>query len=320
MRSERRRHRTRGSSCPLAPRRRGRSASLGAQRDRSPPVHRRSRSRCWRRSPIRPSSPSRMRGSSPSWSSGTRELTPRRWSSRPPPARYSASSPRRRPTSSACFRRSSRRPPASCDAHEAIIYRVEERPSAVVARPTGQSDRRCLGNRRTAAAESGGRWLAARPSTARPSTCRTCSRSGTRDPRCHGRSSTHVGWPVPIAPRRAAARATAPSSASFALSAANPRPFTERQIALVGDVRRPGRHRHRERPARSRSCNDRVGELQALGEVGQAVSSILDLQEVLTTIVAHAVELSGTDGGVIYEYDEATERSTSAPPTCSTTS
>jgi two-component system, NtrC family, sensor kinase len=51
--------------------------------------------------------------------------------------------------------------------------------------------------------------------------------------------------------------------------------------------------------------NDRVGELQALGEVGQAVSSSLDLQEVLNTIVAHAVELSGTDGGVIYEYDEA---------------
>ncbi|HZO33153.1 MAG TPA: ATP-binding protein, partial [Chloroflexota bacterium] len=49
----------------------------------------------------------------------------------------------------------------------------------------------------------------------------------------------------------------------------------------------------------------RVGELQALGEVGQMVSSSLDLQEVLTTIVAHAVELSGTDGGVIYEYDEA---------------
>jgi GAF domain-containing protein len=49
----------------------------------------------------------------------------------------------------------------------------------------------------------------------------------------------------------------------------------------------------------------RIGELQALGEVGQVVSSSLDLQEVLTTIVAHAVPLSGTDGGVIYEYDEA---------------
>jgi len=42
-----------------------------------------------------------------------------------------------------------------------------------------------------------------------------------------------------------------------------------------------------------------------LGEVGQAVSSTLDLQTVLSTIVGHAVQLSGTNGGVIYEYDEA---------------
>jgi signal transduction histidine kinase len=49
---------------------------------------------------------------------------------------------------------------------------------------------------------------------------------------------------------------------------------------------------------------NRVEELMALGEVSQAVGSSLDLQEVLTTIVAHAVELSGADGGVVYEYDE----------------
>ena len=45
-------------------------------------------------------------------------------------------------------------------------------------------------------------------------------------------------------------------------------------------------------------------ELKALGDVGQAVSSTLDLQTVLTTVVARAVELSATEGGVIYEYDE----------------
>ena len=50
-----------------------------------------------------------------------------------------------------------------------------------------------------------------------------------------------------------------------------------------------------------------VGELQALGEVGQVVSSTLDLETVLTRIVSHAVQLSGTDGGAIYEYDEASE-------------
>ena len=50
-----------------------------------------------------------------------------------------------------------------------------------------------------------------------------------------------------------------------------------------------------------------VGELRALGEVGQAVSSTLDLETVLTRIVSHAVQLSGTDGGAIYEYDEQSE-------------
>jgi signal transduction histidine kinase/methyl-accepting chemotaxis protein len=49
-----------------------------------------------------------------------------------------------------------------------------------------------------------------------------------------------------------------------------------------------------------------VEELKALGDVGQAVSSTLDLQTVLTAVVARAVELSATQGGVIYEYDEQT--------------
>ncbi len=49
-----------------------------------------------------------------------------------------------------------------------------------------------------------------------------------------------------------------------------------------------------------------VEELKALRDVGQAVSSTLDLQTVLTTVVARAVELSATEGGVIYEYDEET--------------
>ena len=50
-----------------------------------------------------------------------------------------------------------------------------------------------------------------------------------------------------------------------------------------------------------------VGELKALGEVSQVVSSTLDLEAVLTRIVSHAVQLSGTDGGAIYEYDEHSE-------------
>ena len=50
-----------------------------------------------------------------------------------------------------------------------------------------------------------------------------------------------------------------------------------------------------------------VEQLEALGEVSQVVSSSLELEEVLSTIVSHAVELSGTDGGSMMEYDEDTQ-------------
>ena len=46
-----------------------------------------------------------------------------------------------------------------------------------------------------------------------------------------------------------------------------------------------------------------VGELRALGEVSQAVNSTLDLETVLSTIVAKAVQLSDTDAGAIYVFD-----------------
>jgi signal transduction histidine kinase len=58
---------------------------------------------------------------------------------------------------------------------------------------------------------------------------------------------------------------------------------------------------------RTRELARSVEELKALGEVSQAVSSTLDLQTVLATIVAHAVELSGTEAGAIYEFDETAE-------------
>jgi len=46
-----------------------------------------------------------------------------------------------------------------------------------------------------------------------------------------------------------------------------------------------------------------VGELRALGEVSQALSSTLDLGAVLETIVSRAVQLSGSDQGIVYEFD-----------------
>ena len=57
--------------------------------------------------------------------------------------------------------------------------------------------------------------------------------------------------------------------------------------------------------ARTQDLARSVEQLQALGAVGQAVSSTLDLETVLTTIVSRADLLAGADGGGIYEYDEA---------------
>jgi GAF domain-containing protein/DNA-binding response OmpR family regulator len=57
--------------------------------------------------------------------------------------------------------------------------------------------------------------------------------------------------------------------------------------------------------ARTAELTRSVQELQALGEVSQALSSTLDLEAVLNTIVARANQLAGTDGGSIYEYVEA---------------
>jgi signal transduction histidine kinase/HAMP domain-containing protein len=56
---------------------------------------------------------------------------------------------------------------------------------------------------------------------------------------------------------------------------------------------------------RTRKLARSVEELKALGEVSQAVSSILDLEMVLTNIIRIAVQLSKTDTGTIYEFDEA---------------
>jgi signal transduction histidine kinase/CheY-like chemotaxis protein/HAMP domain-containing protein len=56
---------------------------------------------------------------------------------------------------------------------------------------------------------------------------------------------------------------------------------------------------------RTRELAHSVEELRALGEVSQAVNSTLDLETVLNTIVAKATQLSGTEAGAIYVYDDA---------------
>jgi signal transduction histidine kinase len=57
--------------------------------------------------------------------------------------------------------------------------------------------------------------------------------------------------------------------------------------------------------ARTGQLSQSVEELKALVEVSKVVGSTLDLKTVLESIVRHAVLLSKTDAGTIYEFDEA---------------
>jgi signal transduction histidine kinase/DNA-binding response OmpR family regulator len=57
---------------------------------------------------------------------------------------------------------------------------------------------------------------------------------------------------------------------------------------------------------RSAALARSVDELRALAQVSQAVSSSLDLDYVLTTIVSRAVELSAADGASIFDFDPST--------------
>jgi signal transduction histidine kinase/DNA-binding response OmpR family regulator len=58
--------------------------------------------------------------------------------------------------------------------------------------------------------------------------------------------------------------------------------------------------------SRSAELARKVEEMEALAEIGMAISSTLDPDEVLTTIIEHAVQLSDADGGSLMEYDEET--------------
>jgi two-component system, NtrC family, sensor kinase len=58
---------------------------------------------------------------------------------------------------------------------------------------------------------------------------------------------------------------------------------------------------------RTRELGRSVAELRALGEVSRAVSSTLKLETVLETIVGCAVQLSGSDSGIAYEFDEVAQ-------------
>ena len=92
------------------------------------------------------------------------------------------------------------------------------------------------------------------------------------------------------------------------------RPFSDKQIALMQTfanqavIAIENVRLFQELQDRTRELGRSVEELKALGEVSQAVSSSLDLETVLNTIVARAVQLAAAHGGVIYEYDETKQQ------------
>jgi GAF domain-containing protein len=91
------------------------------------------------------------------------------------------------------------------------------------------------------------------------------------------------------------------------------RPFSARQITLLETfadqavIAVQNARLFNELQTRTRDLTRSVEQLTALSDVGRAVGSTLDLEQVLQTIVSRANQLAATDACSIYEYDEATE-------------
>jgi GAF domain-containing protein len=79
--------------------------------------------------------------------------------------------------------------------------------------------------------------------------------------------------------------------------------FADQAVIAVENVRL-----FKELEARTGELTQSVEKLTALGEVSRAVSSTLDVETVLDTIVSRASQLAGAAGCAIFEYDEAAER------------
>jgi signal transduction histidine kinase len=97
---------------------------------------------------------------------------------------------------------------------------------------------------------------------------------------------------------------------AFAIYRQQVRPFSDKQVEVVENfaaqavIAIENARLLTELRQRTDELGRSVGELRALGEVSQAVNSTLDLETVLSTIVAKAVQLSNTDAGAIYVHDE----------------
>src|SRR5207249_9525832 len=92
-----------------------------------------------------------------------------------------------------------------------------------------------------------------------------------------------------------------------------PRPFSEKHITLLKTfadqavIAIENVRLFQDLEARTRDLVRSVDELKALGEVSRAVSSTLNVETVLNTIVSRAPQLAGADGCTIYEYDVVVE-------------
>src|SRR6202034_3033939 len=97
---------------------------------------------------------------------------------------------------------------------------------------------------------------------------------------------------------------------SFTLYRQEVRPFTDKQIALVTNfaaqavIAIENARLLSELRERTDELTRSVEELRALGEISQAVNSTLNVETVLSTIVAKSVQLSGTEAGAIYVFDD----------------
>jgi signal transduction histidine kinase/ActR/RegA family two-component response regulator len=91
------------------------------------------------------------------------------------------------------------------------------------------------------------------------------------------------------------------------------KPFDARERELLEEFAVQGAIALRQRDlmlaldSRKKELEGKVDQLVALREVGEAVGSSLDLDEVLDRIVSNAVQLTRTDGGSIMEYDESSD-------------
>jgi two-component system, NtrC family, sensor kinase len=92
------------------------------------------------------------------------------------------------------------------------------------------------------------------------------------------------------------------------------RPFSDKQIALIQTfadqavIAIENVRLFKELQARTGELTQSVEKLRALGEVSRSVTSTLDVETVLETVVSRARQLAGADGCLIYEYDAGTEQ------------